>query len=326
MSLVGKTGRLSAGVTAITLAACATKAPAPITKDSAENQATLRKLAGFIACLDDAQHNFDVADRYREQYAAHAPGAEDETPVQPASDPAACTGAMLLALQLDPRLPELDAAGRAYLAAETETYALSVAMHDAFDRASRRYHPGTGTALHTNMLAAFDHFDAAQAALFDQVFALNHKVHVDQLARRAKEEGRTLPVMLEEMVLRAETLIPYASVSSNRLDAVDVDAMTKSIVSLESSLDEVSAYAELHQKDAREVVPELTPILQRVKDYVFAARQLAARARDHVAFTDSEKLLIATHNEATVPGTPAAMIDAYDHLLEIYTPAGTWPR
>jgi hypothetical protein len=325
--LAGKAGRFSTGVvTAITLAACATKGGAPITKDSAENQATLRKLEGYIVCLEMAHHTFEVADRYRERYAAHPPAATDDTPVQPASDPEECTGDVLRAVQLDPKLPELDAAGRAYLDAETETYALTVAMHDAFDHASLSYNPAAGIALHPRVLAAFDHFDAAQAALFDQVFALNHKIHVDQLARRTKDEGRTLAVMLEEMVVRAEALIPYASVSSDRLDAVDLDAMTNAIIALQSSLDEVTAFADLHQKDASALLKGFWEIPRSAKDYVFAARQLVARARDHVAYTDAEKLEIAAHNEGAVVGTPAAMIDAYNHLLDVYTPAGSWPR
>ena len=314
------------GVTAITLAACATKAPAPITKDSPENQATLRKLEGYIGCLKQAPHTFEVADRYRERYSAHPPAATDVTPVQPASNPDDCTGYVLGAVVLDPKLPDLDAAGRAYLDALTEAYAVSVAMHDAFDHASRRYNPAAGIALHPRLLGAFDHFDAAHSALFDRVYELNHKIHVDQLARRTGDEGRTLAVMAEELILRAESLAPFASVSSDRLDAIDLDAMNAAIVAVESSLDEITAYADLHPKDAEALVSGFWELPRSAKAYVFAARQLVARAKEHVAYTDSEKLQIVAHNEAAVVGTPAAMIEAYNHLLDVYTPSGTWPR
>ena len=313
-------------MTAITLAACATKGPAPITKDSPENQATLRKLESYIVCLEDAPHMFEVADRYRERYATHAPAATDDTPVLPATDPERCTGAVLASVQLDPKLPEIDAAGRAYLDAETETYALTVAMHDTFDHTSLGYNPAAGIALHPRLLAAFDHYDAAQAALFDQVFALNHKIHVDQLARRTKDEGRTLAVMLEELILRAEEVVPFASVSSDRLDAIDVERMTNAIVALQSAVDEVAAYYDLHPREAEALLKGFWQIPRDAKAYVAAARQLAARARDHLAYTDAEKLQIVAHNEAAVVGTPAAMIAAYNQLLDVYTPAGTWPR
>lgn len=313
-------------MTAITLAACATKGPAPITKDSPENQATLRKLDGYVMCLEDAHHMFEVADRYRERYATHAPAAADETPVLPATDPERCTGAMLASVQLDPKLPELDAAGRAYVDAETQTYALTVAMHDAFDHAGRTYNPAAGIALHPRLLAAFDQFDAAQAALFDQVFALNHKIHVDQLARRTRDEGRTLGVMLEELVVRAEEVVPFASISSDRLDAIDLAGMTNAIVALQSAVDEVSSYYDLHPAEAEALLKGFWQIPRDAKSYVAAARNLAARARDHVAYTDAEKLQIVAHNEAAVVGTPAAMIAAYNQLLDVYSPAGTWPR
>jgi hypothetical protein len=322
----GKAGRFSTGVTAITLAACATKAPAPITKDSPENQATLRKLEGYIVCLGEAHHNLEVADRYRERYATHPPSATDDTPVQPATDPERCDDSVLASVPLEPRLPEIDIAALDYLDAETETYALTVTMHTAFDHDGPLYNPAAGIALHPRLLAAFDRFDAAQATLFDRVFALNHKIHIDQLARRTKQEGRTFPVMLEDMILRAETVIPYASVSSDRLDAIDVAGMTAAIAGLQSAVDEVTAYTELNPKDPVVLAPGFWHVPIDAKQYVAAARQLAVRARDHVAYTDAEKVQIAAHNEAAVVGTPAAMIEAYNQLLDVYTPSGSWPR
>jgi hypothetical protein len=313
-------------VTAITIAACATKSPPAITKDSAENQATVRKLEGYIRCLDDAPHTFEVADRYRERYATGAPTVTDDMPVQASSSPDDCIGEAIASLALEPHLPELDAAARAYVDALTETYALTAAMRDAFMRSSGAYDPARGAALHAHVLAAFTRFDAAEANLFDQIYAINRRIHLDQLSRRTAQEGRTFAVMTDEMMVRAEGLAAFASVAPDRLDAIDTHAMAEAVAALDNSLAEVTAYAGHNPKEAEELIRGFDELPRRVKGYVLSSKQLLVRARDHIPYTDMEKLQIAAHNDAAITGTPAAMIDAYNHILEIYRPTGTWPR
>ena len=313
-------------VVGITVLGCARKPKVPVAGDSPENQATLHKLQGFIRCFDPAPRMFELEDTYLARFGSAAPTLESDTPIQPSPDPAECITELMPALALEPHLADLEREGIAYANTLVKLRALTKTEYDAFDRLGKHYQPAVGVALHPAVVAAFHELDTTEAALFDHVYALNHKVHEDQLERRVKFDGRTFTLLNEDIVLRAEDLVHAAAVPVDCLDALALDDVAARVSVLEGKVDEMSAYADEHPKEASELIKPFWPMQEAAKKVVIAGKQLVSRARQHLAFTDAEKIMLAAGNEASVIGTPAALVEAYNAMLVTYRPTTVWPR
>ncbi len=296
------------------------KVPGAGSNDSVENQNILTKLQGYMLCLDHSARVFQVADVYTKRFAEAPPTPELDVPLQTTGDPEKCIDALKEAKPQPPSLPALEAAGEAYGKALNAVFLLTTTGHDYYDRASRTYAPAKGVALHGKLLAAFHEFDVAQGALFDEVYRLNRSVHQDQLARREHKNGRTFAVIADDMMLRAEDLVRFAATPWDHLDKLDVVAFTTSLGRFESAIEEMSAYGLANTTEAEGVMKGFRQVTSTAQDYLTTAKQLLIRARDHVAYTDAEKIMLAASNERSVVGTPAAMILAYNNLVDSYSP------
>jgi len=306
-------------VLAIALLGCGqgTRPPGPA-NDSVENQAILAKLDHYIGCLQDHSSSvFQIADAYTTRVAGTPPTAETRVVLLASREPRECVEAIATARALSPSIPELDAAGEAFGAALGSVFALTTEGAGYYARGSKTYDPAKGAALHPRLVAAFDAFDRAQGALFDQVYRLNRTVHLDQLDRREKKSGRKLVIVSESMLIDAEALVRFAAAPWDQLDKLDLQALVTEIGALEEAIGEMTAYAIEHE-DETLAFDQYRLLMDRAKEYVIAARQLAERARANVAYSDAEKIMIRAGNEAGVIGTPGAMSKAYNRLVEIW--------
>jgi hypothetical protein len=297
-----------------------TRPPGPRSADSSEDQIILNKLQSYMSCLDQSARVFEIADLYRAHLGDKAAARETGVSVQMFSDPKPCLKGIVDANKLEPHLPELEAAGEAYAKAIDAVFTLTTAGHNYFDRSSENFDPAKGSALQPELLGAFGAFDAAQGALFDQVYRLNRKAHQDQLALREKKDGRTLPIIADDMMFHAEDLVRFAAIPWDHLDKLDLAAFTTSLEAFETSVDEMVSYSAANPKKSDALFKDPWTFKQEVKGYLIAAEQLLSRARDHLAYTDAEKIMIAANNERSVIGTPAAMIDAYNRVVDTYRP------
>lgn len=307
-------------VLAIALLGCGQgkRPPAASSADTVENQAILTKLHGYIDCLGDhSSRVFRVADVYRERVGGNPPTAETNVRLQASADPKECLEAISAAQALPPRLPELDAAGVAYGKAVADVFALTAAGHGYYDRGSETYDLAKGLALHPELVAAFDAFDEAQGTLFDQVYLLNRTVHIDQLARREKKDGRKLVTISDAVMVEAEGLVRFAATPWDQLDQLDLPALTLQLGGLENVLEKMTAYALDHEEET-DAFEGFQTLVAHANAYVIAAKQLVHRARGNVAYTDADKIMIGANNEAGVPGTPAAMVKTYNRLAEAW--------
>lgn len=285
--------------------------PPALYGDTAENQALMHKLDGYLKChADHSERVFRIADIYRRQFEHTPPTATSAVALTPPKDPLDCLAAIELAKQLPPTIPALDAAGSAYASALLEIYRLT-SSYDAQQAA----------ALHPRLLGAFAAFDTAQAALFDQLYELNRGVHVAQHAQRLQKEGRTLAVVTDAALLAGEAVARYASAPSQDLDRLDAQKLATSVAELEVVLEEVAVHDELaplesEQPEANKAFEGYMTLLERGRKLATTARALVARARNKVAYSASEQLMIDAGNEAEVVGTPAAVAHAYNRFVE----------
>jgi hypothetical protein len=285
--------------------ACTSRAKSNDTGADAANQTLLRKLDGYLTChTDHTRKVFRIADLYRQRFADAPPGPDSEVVLPPASDPAECLEAIEAARQLPPALPALDAAGAAYGAAIADVRRLTV----SYDRTR-------AAELHPQLLAAFGAFDRAQAALFDQLYTLNRTAHIAQFAVRAHGEVDAIENIVEKLELAAEDVARFAAVPWNELERIDTTALQNSVAGLERSIESLHAFEE-RQPEQIKLDESFYTILDHADDLAAAARGLARRARDRVAYSDAEQLMIRAGNEANVAGTPASLAHAYNDLAE----------
>jgi hypothetical protein len=269
-----------------------------------EEQTTLRKLDGYLQChLDHSQIVFRAEDRYRLDFADGAPGPDRVVVLKATPDPAKCLEAIAAARSLPPSMPELENAGAAYATELARIYHLT----STYDR-------NKAAQLHAELLTAFDAFDHAQAALFDQIYAINRRVHMAQLALREQTDD-PVRVLIERTQLAAENVARFAAVPWNELDKLDTVALANSIAQLELLIE--SLY-ELEKEEplVAEKVDYFPSFRDDARALVTAARQLARRAHDNLPYTDAEKLMIREGNAARVVGSPAALADIYNRLAD----------
>jgi hypothetical protein len=294
--------------------------PARGSADSDENQAVLEKLQGYLDCLrDHSQPVFRVADLYRRRQRDAPPGAAARAAVELTPDPAKCTRAIEDARKQRPSLPEVDAAADQFATAVQRVFTLTTTAHRAVDPGDKpgdsAHDRARGEALQPELLAAFAAFDAAHTALFDQVYRINHEVHTDQVKRLEQRDGRNLAVLVELMMLRAEELVRFAATPWDRLDQLDLAAFGAALDRTEEAVEDAASYATAHPKDAEEF-GRFGPFLDDARSYLTTGRELARRARDHVAYTDAEKIMAGAGNEAGIVGSPAAFARAYNVVVE----------
>jgi len=304
----------------IALAACKASAARPPRVDDPENQAILAKLQGYIHCLEDhSKRVFQTTDAYLKPLGRNAPTVDSLVVLQPTAEPDKCIEAVAAAKQKQPALPELELAGDRYAKALASVFALTSEGATYFDRQSPERDPARGIALHGKLVAAFAEFERAQAQLFDRVFRINREIHVDQLARREKKDGPSLAVRADKLVLHAEGFVQVAATTWDRLDALDTAVLTARLAEIEHDLNELAVYS-LAQAAETKTFGGYWQLEDHARLFVIASRQLIKRAHDRVPYNDTEKLMIAAGNEASVAGTPASVIAAYNRLVDVYGP------
>jgi hypothetical protein len=315
------------GVAAITAISCARRPKRPKgAADSDENQAILHKIQNYITCLEAAPHVFELEDAYVTRFGTTPPTEKIEYPLHASPDSGQCWEMVVKSAQLAPHDAALEHAANAYLGALVTLEALTTAERDAFDPVSKAYAPARGIALHPQVLAALKAFDPIANDLYDRVFELNRKAHEDQYRRRLAVDGHTFEMKNEDLMLRAEDIVRRAAVPSDRLDALPIDDLGPRVAALDMVAQEILAYADDKPKEADELMKPYWPMANATHAFVLAAKQVVARATDHIAYSDLEKLMISAGNEKDVAGTPAALVAAYNKLVAQYRPLATWPR
>lgn len=303
----------------LAITACAPVKPSSTrSSDAPENQALLTKIKPYMACLDDhSRRVFEIADGYRQRLGGKEPTTDMRVLLHASTDPKHCLEQIAEAKALQPASPVLESAGAAFAKALASVYALTTAGHDHFDRDSKTYDPAKGIALHGKLMAAFTEFDHAQAALGDEVSRIDLQVRRDQLTRTEQREGRSTVIVVDMMMLQAEEMMRFAVTPADRLDQLDLATLASELGSYEEAVAETSDRA-LAPPEPETDAEGIKTLVEHAQLYMVAIRQLIQRARDKVAYSPAEMIMIHANNERAVIGTPAAMADAYNRMVAVY--------
>ena len=187
----------------------------------------------------------------------------------------ACVREVKKAGAVKPAVPALDTASAAY------TSALE-GFHTAYDELNGYYEKGEhiddkgkkAATLHPKVMEAFKTFSAADKQLSTTVKTLNRKRRETKIAAREQAEGRNLAVIMDRMMLEAETLVSMPTSPDVAPAALDAQ-----IAAYGKLVDEVDAYAGAH-KDETSKWGSLANIKNYDKTFLAATKVVARKRHD----------------------------------------------
>jgi hypothetical protein len=261
------------------------------------DQAEGAKLSAAIECLN--RHSgrvFEVRDGYMNSVnpATGSSGGKKPT-LLGLYGTDACKAGVKQAGTVKPAIPALDSASASYVTALD-------ALVRAYEELSGYYEKGDylddkgkkAAALHPKVVDAFKGFAAAHKELSTQVRAMNRKRSEAQLAAREKAEGRNMEVIIDSMMLEAETLVAIASASD-----ADLASLDQQIAAYSKAADEVDAYATAHPEEASKR-GSMANLRNYDKTFLAASKVVGRKLRDKQQPTDSEREDVAKQYNSLV--------------------------
>jgi hypothetical protein len=289
---------LAAALAALALPACqkdgahgasarapASEASAAPPEADAAQQAEGQKLHAAIECLNWMSGNiFEIRDKYLEGVDPKTGASGARKPVMMglhAIDP--CVRDVKKADAVKPAVPALDTASAAYVSAlegfektyqEVQGYYAKDEQLDDKGKKAKELHP--------KLMDAFTTFSAAHKRLSTTVRTLNRQRRQAKLAAREKAEGRNLAVIMDSMMLQAETLVGMAT-----SDGTEVGALDAQIADTGKLVDEVDAYAGAHKDEVRQF-GSMSNIRNYDKSFLAASKAVARKLHDKNKPTGSD--------------------------------------
>lgn len=207
-----------------------------------------------------------------------------------------CKAGIAKATAVTPAMPEFDQASAKFVSALDALVAAWQELDGYYQKGDDAVDQGAkAKVLHPKVMAAFDAFAQANAALQGQVRGRNRKRHEDDLAAIEKQSGRNLEVVIGTLMLRAQDLL-------DALDATPADpaAVEARAADYAKVVDEVDAYAGAHADEAKQW-GSLQNVRNYSKDVLRLARELAAKRKA---------------GAKVEPGDLDGLVGAYNSLVE----------
>jgi len=209
-----------------------------------------------------------------------------------------CARGVKEAGEIKPAIPALDTASAKFV---TTIEALEKGWQDLggyYQKGDYLDDKGKKAAeLHPKVMDALKAFGAANEELATTVRTMNRARRVAKLAAREKAEGRKLAVIMDAMMLEAETLIDQAMAKETTAEILDPQ-----IAIVSKLIDELDTYADTH-KDEASKFGSLGNIKNYEKTFLAATKVVARKLRAKGTPTGSE------FNEIT---------DQYNYLVQNY--------
>ena len=223
-------------------------------------------------------------------------------------DVAACVGEFAQASALRPALPELDAAGKTYIASLAAMDKLVADAYTYYDRENYKDDKfAKGKAIHGPLAAGFDSFAQASAAFSKALDVENDHLLAAQLAQIEKTQGRKLPYYRMALMNKAKVL---ADVLGD--ETFDAAAAAPRLQAFESMADEAMAFA----KPAKDEVPHGWSSFERTaEEFRKASKERFRRVRDKVPYSDGERMMLKPGSGWMVEGSSEKLIKAYNDLV-----------
>lgn len=206
----------------------------------------------------------------------------------------------------EPKLPDLEKAGDAYVAALAELQPLTVKAHAYFDAGDYKDDKlKLAIELHPKLMAAWAKYHAAADPLEEQVDKLEDELQTKQLAHLEQTEGKSFHWHHKRMLVEAKKLVVFVSDARTPAEIKDLDGLQKQVAAFDTAATELLAFYHQHEKELSKRTMSYSWVESSVKNYLKSAKEMMRARRDNVKI-DSE------HTE----GHPKHVIAAYNSLID----------
>ncbi|MEM6991231.1 MAG: YiiG family protein [Myxococcota bacterium] len=285
----------------------------PMTEDDKLGE----KLSGYIECINgtsDSVH--DSANRYF-QWVDHEKGLTGKERyiygTRELGDQKTCKDGAEKSAGLEPSLPDLEAAGKAYITALDATLPLVQEAYKYYDEENYKDDKfAKGLELHPKLVAAWEAFDKADLQLRTLVKEQNEALLERELVRVEKEEGRKLRFLSKNIMAHAKKLMNAAHHES--WETLDLEALTKELTAFEAAIDETTKYADEHKKESGSIMM-YSHFTDAATDLKKQAKALMRRKRDDKPWTKKELKDLGPFPH-TVEGHPVNLSKNYNDLIK----------
>ena len=237
-------------------------------------------------------------------------------------DPKDCKEGIAKVKAAAPKLPELEAAGDAYLAAITTLQPITVDLRNHFDQ--RDYKDDKlahAIEMHPKLMDAYAAFMPADKALGDAVDKLEDKLAVDQLADLEKTEGKRLRWHHKHTLVEAKKVVAFALAVRSPFEIKDTTALQAALTEYDTAVTDLVKYYAANKAEIDQIMGYRS-LESDAKNFLKDAKDMLRRVRDKQAFSSGEKMTIEANNGEAVEGHPSRVIASYNSLID----TSNWSR
>jgi hypothetical protein len=277
---------------------------------AAQAPSPTEKLNAYVGCINRlSERSYDSRKRYFSWVSKNGPTGKERIiyGTYTIYDTSDCKKNVEKATTLEPRDAALEAAASAYAAAVS---ALEPLLKEADDYYTQQNYKddrmAKGRALHPRLVAAWDAFASADAALRSGVEAINDKRAAEKLAAIEAAEGRKARYHVAALMIQAKRVLRAQDTAKPNIAAIGQ--------ALEEYEGSVKALEQLAPDDAK--IGSF--FIGNAKSFLTSAKQLMRRIRDKVPFSQGDRMMINAGGGEMIEGTPQRVLRDYNALIEAY--------
>jgi len=207
------------------------------------------------------------------------------------------------ATNAEPSMPELDAAMRDYIAANSALGPILTEANGYYERADYKVDKmAEGKALHARIVAAAGPFLAARARVDALMRDAKDKVDLERLASLEKEEGRSARWHVANVMLRAQRVMDL--MPSDAKPVVNLDAFHAAMTDYGAAVKDMDAYGAGHANAFFVFASEPRSLLGKLRDFQEAIDGVKGDARraggDQITWIVNDyNMMVTTSQTAT---------------------------
>ncbi len=288
---------------------------------SDEDQALGEKLNGYIRdCLNRYSKSVHSAE---ERYFSWADSKKGPTGKERnvygvyeiSTDPEACRSAIAKSNAAPPKKPDVEKLAEAYSAALVAVVPIVNDAHKYYERGDYKDDKmSRGKQLHPKLVSAFETFDKADTDLSHLVDQVQEDLDRRELVRIEKEEGKKGHWHTVNTTLSAKPLLHEGAKDVSK---INLTALSTASDAFEKQVDGFDAWATQNKTEASGT----SSVLRTAKDLVTAGKNLVRHIRDKKPYSSTEKSWMGTSSGWMVDGSPDAVLDRYNKLIDAYNSA-----
>jgi len=234
-------------------------------------------------------------------------------------NPADCAAAAQRSAQMQPSLPDVEAAAQRYIAALQTVQPVIEQAHAYYSRNNYRDDQmAQGRAMHAPLMQAFNSFEEANRQLSAAVEHHQDLATTQLLARLQSDPSRQFEYRLrsnQRLARQIVNLVDKAQVSNEGfIEGIDPAALLALTGAYEAGIDAMARDAAARPSEAA-AVRMYSSYARASDEYLTAAKSFARRLRDHVAYNprDLEGPFADSRD-----GTPQRVVREFNDLVRAY--------